>query len=60
MIAYDNSRHEHWTTMFGTDEGAHDALVPYATKTIFRKINELAALDYQVRNIIGNSSNRVK
>lgn len=51
LIAHDVSGCDHWTTMFGPDEGSSDALVPYAIATIFKRTKELTALDFKVRNI---------
>lgn len=44
--------------MFGPGEGASDALVPFAITKIFKRSNELRALDYKVRNTLVNSLNQ--
>lgn len=39
--------------MFGPDDGASDALVPFVITKMFERSKELTALDYEVRKILG-------
>ncbi|XP_071842822.1 uncharacterized protein [Apostichopus japonicus] len=48
LIANDFIGREHWKTMFGPDDGASDALVPFVVTKIFERTKELTALDYEV------------